>query len=299
MSVTVQNATGSIGAEVRGVDPSLPLDESAVAVIERAFLDRRVLLFRDHPLDVHQLVQLSENFGALQSHVQTSYQHPDAPEVVVMSNVDKDGQFNEAGARRGAAEDLRDGWHSDLSYDPVPAKATFLHAQEIPSRGGNTCFTDVEAAYASLPRSLKPRLSGLKAEFQYGGHTRNTKTSMAASTLSGDSQTIATHPVICAHPLTGQPSIYVNPLITTRILGMDETKSEALLEELFDVIDRPEFRWEHNWRIGDTLMWENRGGIMHSGRLDYPRDERRIFIRTTVSGDGPIAMHQTVQPAGP
>lgn len=294
MALKIHNTPESIGAEVSGVDPSRALDGAAVAAIERAFLDRRVLLFRDQPLDVHQLVRLSARFGALQPHVQKSYQHPDAPDIVVMTNVDKDGRFNEAGARRGASEDLRDGWHSDLSYDPIPAKATFLHAQEIPSRGGNTCFTDTAAAYASLPEALKSHLAGLQAEFRYGGHARNKKTSLAASTLADDSQTVAIHPVICAHPVTGQPSIYVNPLITTRVLGVDETRSEALLEELFDVIDRPEFRWEHDWRIGDTLMWENRGGIMHSGRLDYPRDERRTFIRTTVSGAGPIAMHQTV-----
>jgi taurine dioxygenase len=68
-------------------------------------------------------------------------------------------------------------------------------------------------------------------------------------------------------------------------------ESEALLEELFDWIDRPEFRWEHEWRIGDTLMWENRGGVMHSGRLNYPRNERRIFIRTTVRGEA-IKQHR-------
>lgn len=291
MTITIHNTDGPVGAEISGVDPSRPLDGATVAAIEQAFCDRRVLLFRDGPLDVHQLVRLSANFGALQPHVQRSYQHPDAPEVVVMSNVDKDGRFNEAGARRGASENLRDGWHSDLSYDPTPAKATLLHAQEIPSRGGNTCFTDTAAAYASLPETVKARLAGLKAEFRYGGHTRNKKTSLAASTLADDSQTIAIHPVICSHPITGQPSIYANPLIATRILGVDEAESETLLEVLFDEIDRPEYRWEHNWRIGDTLMWENRGGVMHSGRLDYPRDERRIFIRTTVSGDGPIILY--------
>ena len=285
--MTIENTAAPIGAVVSGLDLAAPLDAADIAAIERAFLDRRVLLFRDQPLDVHQLVRFSTNFGALQPHVQRSYQHPDAPEIVVMSNVDKDGRFNEAGARRGAAENLRDGWHSDLSYDPIPAKATLLHAQEIPSRGGNTCFTDVAGAYAALPDALKSRLTGLKAEFQYGGHARNKNTGVAASTLDKNNPTIATHPVICAHPETGQPSIYVNPLMTTRILGVSETTSEALLEELFDWIDRPEFRWEHEWRIGDTLMWENRGGVLHSGRMDYPLDERRIFIRTTIRG-GPI-----------
>ena len=291
MTVHVKNTEAPVGAVVSGLDITAPLDADSVAAIERAFQDRRVLLFRDQPLDVHQLVRFSANFGILQPHVQRSYQHPDAPEIVVMSNVDKEGRFNEAGARRGAAENLREGWHSDLSYDPIPAKATFLHAQEIPSRGGNTCFTDTAGAYAALSDSLKSRLSGRMAEFQYGGHSRNKLTGLAASTLDQSSQTIATHPAICAHPQTGIASIYANPLMATRILGVPAAESEALLEELFDWIDRPEFRWEHEWRIGDTLMWENRGGVMHSGRLDYPLDERRIFIRTTVRGEA-IKQHQ-------
>ncbi|MFT6580746.1 MAG: taurine dioxygenase [Alphaproteobacteria bacterium] len=291
MTVIVENTDAPVGAVISDLNIAAPLEAGSVAAVERAFLNRGVLLFRDQPLDVHQLVRFSANFGTLQPHVQRAYQHPDAPEIVVMSNVDKEGRFNEAGARRGAAENLREGWHSDLSYDPIPAKATLLHSQEIPSHGGNTCFADTASAYAALPDSLKLRLSGRLAEFQYGGHSRNKLTGLAASTLDQNSQTIATHPVICAHPQTGIPAIYANPLMATRILGVPAAESEALLEELFDWIDRPEFRWEHEWRIGDTLMWENRGGVMHSGRLNYPRNERRIFIRTTVRGEA-IKQHR-------
>ena len=72
--------------------------------------------------------------------------------------------------------------------------------------------------------------------------------------------------------------------MTSRILGLEESESEALIEELADALDRPAYRWEHVWSVGDTLIWDNRGGTMHTGRLDYPLAEERTFIRATVTG---------------
>ena len=141
---------------------------------------------------------------------------------------------------------------------------------------------------------MKIRLAGLFAEFSYGGNTRNKFTSLAANSLDkeGRESTTVTHPVICVHPVTRRPAIYVNPLITVRVLEMAEAESEALLAELYDRIDQPKFHWEQEWQLGDTLMWENRGGSMHCGRIDYPRDQHRQMIRTTVRGQ-PIEPHAT------
>ncbi len=292
MSVTITPTGECLGATIAGVDLHRPLDTETAGAIEQAFLEHRVLLFRGQPLNAHELAAFSANFGDLQPHVQRKFQHPDDPNVVEMRNFDADGKFDLAAATRGAMERLRDGWHSDLSYDPVPAKATLLHALEIPSRGGNTCFTDTQAAYAALPTSTKQRIAGLHAEFSYGANSRNKLTNLAASSLDaqGRKSTTVVHPVVCVHPVTRRPAIYVNPLIAERIVDVPEAESEVILDDLFDWIDRPAFRWEHEWQIGDTLMWENRGGLMHCGRLDYPRDERRRFIRTTVRGQ-PIEIH--------
>ncbi len=292
MSVTVTPAGESLGATITGVDPQHSLDAETTAAIEQAFLDHRVLLFRGEPLTARRLAAFSANFGGLQPHVQRKFQHPEDPNVVEMRNFGADGKFDLAAASRGSMERLRDGWHSDLSYDAVPAKATLLHALEIPSQGGNTCFTDTHAAYAALPEPMKQRIAGLKAEFSYGANSRNKITNLAASSLDkeGHENTTVVHPVVCVHPVTRRPAIYVNPLITVRIVDLTDAESDAILDDLFDWIDRPEYRWEHEWQIGDTLMWENRGGLMHCGRIDYPRDERRRFIRTTVRGQ-PIEMH--------
>lgn len=292
MTVTVTPLGDGFAAGIEAVDMARPLAAEDFASIEQAFQDYRVLRFRGRPLTVSELSAFSSYFGDLQPHVQRKFQHPEDPNVVEMRNFDEAGKFDLAAASRGALEEVRDGWHSDLSYDPVPAKATFLHALEIPSRGGNTCFTDTHAAYADLPDRLKRRLAGLKAEFSYGANRRNAGTNLAAKSLDkeGKESTTVVQPVICVHPATRRPAIYVNPLMTQRILDVPETESDDLLDELFEWITRPAYRWEHEWRIGDTLMWENRGGVMHCGRLNYPRNERRRFIRTTVRGQA-IEMH--------
>jgi taurine dioxygenase len=282
----------ALGAEVLGLDMKRLQEPPVVKQVEQAFAEYGVLLFRRQPLTPQELTAFSRQFGTLQPHVQRAYQHPDAPEVVMMTNRKADGSFDEAGARRGAIERTRDGWHSDLSYDAVPAKATLLHAVEIPSRGGNTCFSNAALAYRDMPSDLKARLAGRQAEFVYGGNTYNRKTAIAASTLDAQAQKSAhaVHPAVVVHPANGRAAVYINPVITTRILGLSEQESDATMQAVFDWLDRPEYRWEHVWAVGDTLMWDNLGGVMHTGRLDYPRDEARRFIRTTVRGR-PMIMH--------
>ena len=292
MSATIIPLGEACAAEVTGVDligAVAPLD---VEVVEQAFVDYGVLLFRHQPMTAAELAAFSRHFGDLQPHVQRAYQHPEVPEVVLMTNRRVDGSFDEVGARRGAIEDPRYGWHSDLSYDPLPAKATLLHSLEVPSCGGNTCFSNVARAYGALDAGLKMRVDGLRCEFRLGSRMRDAKASVAAENLDEEGKkSVAIHPVINVHPVTGRPAIYANPLLATRIHDLPEPESDELLGALFEVINQPAFHWEHRWSVGDTLMWDNRGGIMHCGRLDYPRDEARRFIRTTVTG-GPTCAHR-------
>ena len=296
MSITITAIDDGLGADIEVIDMTAPLEGEEISAIERAFDRYLVLRFRGQPLDAGQLAAFARQFGDLQPHVQRKFQHPDEANVVEMRSFDKTGKFDLAGASRGATERLRDGWHSDLAYDRVPAKATLLHSIEVPSRGGNTCFANTCRVYAALPEDLKRRIAGLRAEFTYGRNARNKATNLAATSLDqhGRDNTTAVHPLVCVHPASRRPALYANPLVTVRVLGMAAGPSDDLLDELFDWLDRPEFRWEHGWRTADTLMWENRGGVMHCGRLDYPRNQRRHFIRTTVRGQ-PIEAHVALQ----
>ena len=282
----IQASGRACGALVSGVDMTAALDSKDLQTLDAALAQYGVLVFSGQALSARQLADFSAHFGVLQPHVQRAYQHSDVPEIVLMTNRKADGSFDEAGARRGAIEATRDGWHSDLSYDPLPAKATLLHALELPSSGGNTCFTNAALAYAGLPQELQVELRGVRAEFNYGGHQRNKSAKIAASALdqAGRVAAHAVHPIINAHCASGLAAIYANPLMTTRVLDVSPARSEQILETLFDALDQPEYRFEHEWHLGDTLLWDNRGGVMHTGRLDYPRNEARRFLRSTVRG---------------
>ena len=137
MAIDIVPLSDVCGAEVVNIDVTKPIAAHDVDAIENAFNQYKVLLFREQPMSAEQLRDFSAHFGELQEHVQRKYQHPDVPEVVCMTNRKSDGTFDEIGASRGAALDVRDGWHSDLSFEKVPAKATLLHAVEIPDRGEN------------------------------------------------------------------------------------------------------------------------------------------------------------------
>lgn len=292
MGIEVHPTGCDVGAEIKGVDLAERLTAETVAQIEEAFRAHQVLLFRGPTLEPQAFADFSTNFGSLRHHIQAAFRHPTVPEIVYNRNVDDNGKFDEAGASRGVTTNLREGWHSDSSYEDPPVKATSVHALEIPSSGGNTCFASAYRAYESLPAGFKDRINELKAEFALGRNKRNEQTKALTAKLPKDAKeepTVA-HPVVCRHPETGRPAIFANPLITVQILDVSESESEDILETLFDHIHAAgtsDTHWEHQWQVGDTLMWDNRGGLMHSGRKDYPLHERRIMFRCAI-GASPI-----------
>jgi taurine dioxygenase len=292
MSIEVLPSEFEVGAQIKGVDLSLPQSREALAAIDEALCKHQVLLFRGPKLPPQVFADFSAQFGKARQHIQAAFRHPTVPDIVYNRNVDEKGNFDAAGASRGVTKTLREGWHSDATYENPPAKATVVHALEIPSHGGNTCFASSYRAYETLPSEFKARVAGLKAEFALGRNKRNEQTKALTAKLpkSAKEEPAVVHPVICRHPETHQPAIFVNPLITVRILDIDATESEDILQTLFDHIDAAGSsaeHWEHQWQVGDTLMWDNRGGLMHSGRMDYPLEERRIMYRSTI-GASPI-----------
>ena len=274
MAIEIRRLGEAAGAEVAGLDLLAPWDDVTRETINGAFLDHLVLVFHGATMTPQEFMAFSRNFGELQPHVAKKYRHPDAEDIVMMTNVDKDGNFDAVGASRGV------GWHSDLSYDQVPARATLLHALELPDRGGDTRFANMYMAYAAMPADLKRRITGLKARFRYGGRDE-----LSRAHLSDEDKAAAPviHPVVRLHPETGRPSVYVNPYHALSIVGMEKAESDALLDEIFEWCARPEFQWRHRWRPGDTIIWENRSAV-HTATMDYPRDQRRIFMRATVRG---------------
>jgi taurine dioxygenase len=271
--VEIKKLGGPLGAEVRGVNPRVPIDPAELRIVEQAFLDNLVLRFRDAPMTAEQLRNFGRQFGPLREHVAKDYRHPEVPEVVIMTNQDAQGNYDRVGAERGV------GWHSDGTFEPVPPKATLLHAVSIPDYGGNTVFANMYLAFETMPEHLKRRVDGKLALFRLRGRKHQTQGIVAADDLK--KMTDVTHPVCRVHPDTGRKSVFVNPHHTLSIVGLTRQDSDELLDEIFEWCSREEFQWQQEWQAADTIMWENRSA-WHSGRTDYPKNQPRRFLRTTI-----------------
>jgi alpha-ketoglutarate-dependent taurine dioxygenase len=268
----------ALGAEVRGADLK-SLDDQQFAAIERAWHRHQVVLFRGQRLGDQDLIAFSRRFGDLDwAPVQeTGRRFVDGlPEIYIVSNVKLNG---EPIGSLGAGEAV---WHTDMSYLEKPPMASTLYALEVPPSGGNTSFCSMYAIYDALPPELKRRIADLKIRhdgtYNSGGFLRQ------GVTPTDDPRTSpgAVHPLVCTHPDTGRQMLYLGRRRNAYLVGLDLPESEALLDELWRYVERPEFKWEHVWRVGDLVMWDNRC-TMHR-RDPFDDATRRIMHRTQIKG---------------
>jgi len=174
-------------------------------------------------------------------------------------------------------------WHTDMSYLDTPPKASMLYSLEVPPTGGNTSFCSMYGVYEALPEGLKDRIASLKIKhdgtYNSGGYVRQ------GVTPTDDPRTSpgAVHPLVCTHPNTGRRMLYLGRRRNAYLMGLDVAESESLLDELWGFVDRPEFAWEHVWRVGDLVLWDNRC-TMHR-RDSFDPKTRRIMHRTQVKGE--------------
>jgi taurine dioxygenase len=165
-----------------------------------------------------------------------------------------------------------------------------LHAVVVPDVGGDTIWADMAAAYEALSPALRDFLAALTATHsaaKAGGYfaARDTGGDKAAATAAA---VPAHHPVIRAHPETGRPSLFVNPLFTTKIDGLRRAESDALLDLLYEIATRPEHQMRWHWSAGDVAFWDNRC-TMHYALLDYGKERRRME-RVALEGDRPVGV---------
>lgn len=268
----------ALGAEVRGVDLA-SLDDRQFAALKHAWHQHQVILLRGQTLDDQDLIAFSRRFGDLDwAPVQETGRRfvEGLPEIYIVSNVKQNG---EPIGSLGAGEAV---WHTDMSYLEKPPMASTLYALEVPPSGGNTSFCSMYAIYEALPPELKRRIAGLKIKhdgtYNSGGFLRQ------GVTPTDDPRTSpgALHPLVCTHPDTGRQMLYLGRRRNAYLAGLDLPESEALLDELWRFVERPEFKWEHVWRVGDLVMWDNRC-TMHR-RDPFDDATRRIMHRTQIKG---------------
>lgn len=275
--LNLEKLDAPLGAEINGLDLKKMLSTDTVDAVLQAWYDNQVLVFRDQELTPQQLVDFTAQLGEPGRPRMPSQTVRDIipdlpPEIMIVSNVRVDGK------PLGLAHDGEMWFHSDMCYAEIPHTATLLYAVDLPSEGGNTMFADMYAAYDNLKPATRDRLEGSKA-LQVHDYKR---TERPGVDLDLSKIGNFAHPVFVTHPETGKKALYVNRLMTARIEGFDRQESDALLEELFAVGEDPAIIYEHVWRPGDLVMWDNRC-ITHA-RTDFPHEERRLLRRTTLIG---------------
>ena len=282
MSISVTPITPAVGAEISGVDLA-GLRDDDFAVIERAWHRHAVLLLRGQKLTDDDLLAFSRRFGDLdpppnQEHGRQS--PPGYPDVYVVSNV-----LDEKGEPIGALGAGEAVWHTDMSYVDVPPDASMLYGLEIPPSGGNTWLLSMQAAWAGLPEPLKARLRGRRIKhdgtYNSGGYLRQGVT----PTDDPHKAPGAWHPAVCIHPVTGVPALYLGRRRNSYVEGLSQADSDALLDTVWEAATRPEFAYEHKWRVGDLLLWDNRS-TMHR-RDPFDANTRRLMHRTQIKGTKP------------
>src|SRR5258705_6897125 len=267
--------SAALGAEIRGVDASRPIDDGTFARILQAWHQHLVMLLRGQRLDEEEQVAFAQRFGEL-SPIHTDHHSATNKAVMYIGNRKKDGKIV------GALPLGEMQFHSDQCYRERPAMGTMLYSIEIPAEGGNTLFANAYKAYEALPPDARHRIDGRKAVqvYDYDGGVLDRKNMVAPK----DGMSYP-HPVARTHPATGRKALYVNRLMTHHIEGLADDESERLLDLMFKTIEQPEFVYEHRWRIGELLLWDNRC-TLHA-RRDFNPNENRWMRRVTIQGDRP------------
>jgi taurine dioxygenase len=265
----------ALGAEIRGVDASRPLNDETFGKILQAWHEHLVILLRGQRLNEEEQVAFARRFGEL-SPIHTNHHSETNKAVMYIGNRKKDGKIV------GALPLGEMQFHSDQCYTERPAMGTMLYSIEIPLEGGNTLFATAYKAYDALPAEIQRRIEGRKAVqvYDYGGGVLD----RANMVEPKDGMSFA-HPVARTHPATGRKALYVNRLMTHHIEGLEREESEQLLGVMFDTIERADFIYEHRWRVGDLLLWDNRCSL--HARRDFNPEENRWMRRVTIRGDRP------------
>lgn len=234
-----------------------------------------VLAISEQDLSAEAFVTVARTFGEIEidTHVQ-QFAHPGMPELIYLTNVDKEGNPDPASAGRGSE------WHSDSSYKADPCAHTVLYALEVPSKGGGTIFADMYRAYDSLPEDLVARIEGRSARHLFS------RGPAAANVIPMTKAQEAAHPQVAqpmvrTHPVTDRKALYVNPLHTVDIIGLDPSESQEILNFLFAHAVQEQFLYHHHWQPGQLVIWDQRC-TMHRGEAAYDISERRRLMRAKI-----------------
>jgi taurine dioxygenase len=274
-TIEIRKHEGGCGAEVLGVDLN-HLSTGDMATLQTAYADNGVIFFRDQTLSEDEHIAFARRWGEID--INKFFPHIDGhPEIAKVSK------------EREQKTNIGGGWHTDHSYDQIPAMGSILVARLLPPKGGDTLFASMYAAYDALDAETKETIAGLKAVHS-NAHVFGSKAyynNVERQEFANDAAVgKAVHPVVITHPLSGRKALYVNPGFTIRFDGQSAEESRPLLHKLFAHAMKPDFHSRFQWRPGSIAFWDNRA-TWHFALNDY-QGEERLMHRITVAG---VALH--------
>jgi taurine dioxygenase len=274
-AIEVRPVSGSVGAEISGIDLSNEINDETIAAIRKAWLEHCVIFFRDQDLPPARLLSFARRFGSV-------IEYPFVkglegfPEIIPVIKLEHE-KTNFGGI-----------WHSDTSYLEAPPMGTMLVAREVPPTGGDTMFASAYMAYETLSEGMKRLLDGLVAiNTSAKADVSRTREDRVKASMRPDAKKeyVGEHPVVRTHPETGRKALYINVGHTLRFRDMSEEESAPILAYLFQHQVRPEFTCRFVWKPGSLAFWDNRCAL-HNPVNDY-HGYRRVMHRVTLAGDKP------------
>jgi taurine dioxygenase len=280
-SLTVEPLTSSTGGRVIDLDPR-EVGEAAAHAIRDALSSFGVLVFRADGMTVEEQISFTEQFGPVHGHPVAEFLTgaPAEPVSVVENRDDKPSQDDQ-------------NFHTDYSFNRAIPDVAVLRAEVLPSRGGDTIWSNAQAAYEGLSDPVKEFIAGLDGVHDAGDRfwfelERTLGPDAAANARRAFPD--VTHPIVTAHPVSGRPVLFVNPGYTTHVAGLKPRESRALLNLLFEQLNDPAFHYRHRWQPGDIVMWDEHA-TLHMGPCDFYPEHRRL-TRVTAGSSEPVAMFE-------
>lgn len=273
--LNIERLSPLIGANVHDFDLSKLTGDALRAELRHALAEFQVLFFRRQDLTPEQLIRVAEVFGdpaKAKAFFPRLSEHETVEVIETAPDVPKYGV---------------DQWHADITFYHNPPTGTVLYSRKIPPIGGDTVWASATAAYDLAPDGLKPWLETLEAvhSFEHSGwpdYFEHIPDGKERYTKARADYLPTVHPVVRTHPVTGKKILYVNPNFTDRIKDLSRNASDALLQLLFGLFEKPETQIRLRWEPDTVAIWDNRATV-HYAVNDYT-GERRLY-RVTFGED--------------
>lgn len=265
----------ALGVKVTDLDLREPLTSEQTKSLNQLLSEHCVVYIPGQDITEQQQADFGQYFGELKENLR-EYKATRHPAVMYVTNEMKDGVL------QGALPDGEMFFHADMCYLEKPAMASILYGINIPSKGGDTLFANMYEAYATLPDDLKQRIDGLKAVNSYDPGKSDYAGTRSKSDYKSDTEMSYAQPMVFHHPDTGKKALYVNRVMTEKVVGLSAEESQQLLDTLFEHQEQQRFVYAHHWTPGDVVMWDNRC-TLHA-RTDFDASELRKLRRVTIKG---------------